>query len=234
MKISFAGFVVLVAAIAMVKSASEVELTSEPHHHLALVNKYVRVFKVEVAPHESTLMHWHRHDYVFFSLGPAEVSNEVAGKAPVTLRVNDGQGAFLEGNFAHIARNLGDTSFRNLTIEFLQDAKYRESPPPKWDEERGLDVLNGGTREIMFVHDGVRASKIELQAGAVFPKHTHPGPYLLIALTDLNLRNENGGRGSQTVKLNVGDFDWTEHPITHTVTNTGKQEAKFIVLEFPK
>src|SRR6266496_586448 len=46
-------------------SVSEVEITAEPHHRLALENQYVRVFKVDVPPHESTLMHRHRHDYIF-------------------------------------------------------------------------------------------------------------------------------------------------------------------------
>jgi quercetin dioxygenase-like cupin family protein len=61
----------------------EVQITSEPSHHLVLENEYLRVFKVEVAPHASTLMHRHRHDYVFVTLGDAHVSNEVEGKPPV-------------------------------------------------------------------------------------------------------------------------------------------------------
>ncbi len=126
------------------QAASEVEITAEPHHHAALENAYVRVFKVEVAPHQATLMHRHRHDYVFVSLGASEVENDVAGKPPVTLKLQDGETHFTPGNFAHIARNLADTPFRNVTIEFLQDEKAHQTPPPKWDEERGLQVLQGG------------------------------------------------------------------------------------------
>ena len=50
---------------AQTNATKEVEITAEPSHHLALENNYVRVFKVEVAPHAATLMHRHRHDYVF-------------------------------------------------------------------------------------------------------------------------------------------------------------------------
>src|SRR5690242_6944853 len=71
-----------------------VEITSEPHHHLALKNTYVRVFQVEVAPHQSTLMHWHRHHYMFVTLGAGEVENDVAGKPPVTLKLADGETRF--------------------------------------------------------------------------------------------------------------------------------------------
>src|SRR5437899_9197157 len=107
------------------QTPSEVELTSEPSHHLALENEYVRVFKVEVAPHAATLMHRHRHDYVFVTLGASKVSNEVEGKAPLTLKLQDGETRFTPGGFAHIAKNLSDQPFRNVTIEFLQDEKAR-------------------------------------------------------------------------------------------------------------
>jgi hypothetical protein len=77
----------------------------------------MRVFKVEVAPHASTLMHRHRHDYLFVALGDAHVSNEVEGKPPVDLKLSDGETRFVAGNFAHVAKNLSDQPFRNATIE---------------------------------------------------------------------------------------------------------------------
>jgi quercetin dioxygenase-like cupin family protein len=85
------------------QTAPEVEITSEPSHHLVVDNEHVRVFKVEVAPHTSTLMHRHRHDYVFVTLGDAHLSNEVEGKSPVDLKLADGETRFTAGNFAHVA-----------------------------------------------------------------------------------------------------------------------------------
>ena len=54
-----------------------VSIISEPRHHLVLENDYARVFKVDVPPHTSTLMHQHEHAYVYVVLGPAEIENEV-------------------------------------------------------------------------------------------------------------------------------------------------------------
>jgi hypothetical protein len=76
--------VLLLISFLAAQTATEVEITAEPSHHLALENEFIRVFKVEVAPHASTLMHRHRHDYVFVTLGDAHVSNEVEGKLPQT------------------------------------------------------------------------------------------------------------------------------------------------------
>ena len=108
--------VLLLAVTLFAQSGSEVEITAEPHHHLALENQYVRVFKVDVPPHDATLMHRHRHDYVFVTLGASQVSNEVEGKPAAMLKLQDGEARFTPGNFAHIARNLASTPFRNVTI----------------------------------------------------------------------------------------------------------------------
>jgi quercetin dioxygenase-like cupin family protein len=208
----------------------EVEITSEPHHHLALENQYVRVFKVEVAPHEATLMHRHRHDYMFVTLGDTQVENDVAGKPPVTLKLKDGETRFTPGDFAHIAKNLSDTPFRNVTIELLQDEQAKKNPV-KWDEDRGLHVFTGGTQDILFVKDNARVSEVELQPGGVVSTHHHNGPHLLIAVSDLDLRSDQG-KSSTPVRLKSGDIEWVSGGFTHSVTNVGKNAAKLVTVEF--
>jgi oxalate decarboxylase/phosphoglucose isomerase-like protein (cupin superfamily) len=224
----------LIATVALsAQTPNEVEITNEGHHHQVLQNDFVRVFKVEVGPHDATLMHRHRHDYMFISLGPADVSNEVEGKAAVALKLQDGQTGFLAGNFAHIARNLAPTPFRNVTIELMQDEKARTAPPPKWDEERGLQVLHGGTQEILFAKDGARVSEIELQPGGMIPSHHHNGPHLVVAITDLDMRSDIEGRGPTPSQLKSGEVKWVPGGYTHTLTNISKQPAKFVTVEFP-
>jgi quercetin dioxygenase-like cupin family protein len=226
---------VLAAITLAAQSTAEVEITAEPSHHLALENEYVRVFRVEVAPHVATLMHRHRHDYVFVTLGASEVSNEVEGKPPVALKLQDGETRFTPGNFAHIARNLAATPFRNVTIELLrgeETEKVRQSPLPKWDEERALHVLEGGTQDIMFVKDGVRVSEVDLQPGGILPRTHHAGPHLLVAVSDLDMRSDVEGMSPMPGHLKSGEVKWLPGGYTHTLTNVGKQEAKFIALEF--
>jgi len=229
----------LVAALVLLSSVfsfaqtqvPEVEITAEPSHHLALENRYVRVFQVEVAPHAASLMHRHRHDYMYVTLGMSEVSNEVEGKSPVTIQLQDGETRFLPGNFAHIARNLANNPFRNVTIEFLQDEKNRSSPA-KWDEDRGLHILHGGTEDILFAKDGARASEVELQTAGVDPQHRSARPQLMVAVTDLVLRSDFTGKGSSNLEMKSGDVKWFARGLTHDVTNVGKQGAKYVVVEF--
>jgi quercetin dioxygenase-like cupin family protein len=218
------------------QAVPEVEITAEPNHHLTLENKSVRVFNVEVPAHADTLMHWHRHDYIYVTLGDSEVVNAVKDKAPVTVKLQDGETRFSPAAFAHIARNLTDRPFRNVTIEILEDATLRNTSS-KWDpaknEDRALDILQGGTRQILFVKDGIRVSEVELQPGATIPKHHHTGPHLLVAITDLDLRSDIEGQPPTSAHLRSGDSKWLPGNYSHTVTNTGKQPAKFVTLEFP-
>ena len=97
--------------------APAVELTAEPSHHLALENEQVRVFQVEVAPHASTLLHRHGHDYLFVTLGDARFTNEVQGKAPVEVKLADGETRFTPGDFAHTAKNLADRPFELIRVD---------------------------------------------------------------------------------------------------------------------
>ena len=213
------------------QTTTEVEITSEPSHHLALENEYIRVFKVEVAPHASTLMHRHRHDYVFVTLGDAHVANDVEGKPPGDLKLSDGETRFVPGNFAHIAKNLSDQHFRNVTIELMQDEKLRQTPS-HWPEENGEKTFPGGRSKILFVKDGVRVSEVNLEPGAVVPSHHHDGPHLLVAVSNLDLRSDVEGSGPMPGKFKAGDIKWLPGGYTHTLTNVGKDSARFITLEF--
>jgi hypothetical protein len=215
-------------------TAPEVEITAEPHHHLTFENKSIRVFNVEVPPNTETLMHWHRHDYISVSLGPAEIVNTVKDKPPVTVKLPDGDVRFVSATFAHFVRDLAGSPFRNVTIEILDDATLRNSTA-KWDEDRGLDVLTNGTKQILFVKDGIRATEFELQPGGIVPMHHHTGPYLLVAVSDLDLRDKylNNVHPSDLGHLKPGDSKWLPGNYSHTVTNTGPNPAKFVTLEFP-
>ncbi len=212
--------------------APEVEITAEPSHHLTLENKSVRVFNVEVPPHGETLMHWHRHDYVYVTLGATEIVNTVKDKPPVTVKLQDGETHFAPATFAHIARNITDQPFRNVTIELLEDEALRTSTA-KWDEDRGLDVLTKGTKQILFVKDNVRVTEFELQPGGVIPLHHHAGPVLVVALTDYQLRNDIQGKPAATVSMKTGESKWLPGGYSHTVTNSGPKPAKYVTLEFP-
>jgi hypothetical protein len=224
-----------VVAILAAQTSPEVEITAEPHHHLTLENKSVRVFNVQVDPNTETLSHWHRHDYIAITLGQAEITNSVQGKAPVDVKFQDGDTRFSVAPFAHFVRCTSTEPFRNVTIEILQDESLRHTQSP-WDpeqnEDRALNTFGGGTQQIFFVKDSVRASDIELQAGATTPAPPHRGPELLVALNDFDLRIAEG-RNSKPEHFKTGESKWFESRDPHIFSNAGTSQARFVTLEFP-
>src|SRR5580693_314548 len=219
--------ILLLSTILTAQAAPEVEITAEPYHHLVFANDQIRVFNVDVLPHSETLTHWHRHDSIFLTLAAANIVNAVEGKEPAPLKLSVGETRFVPAPVAHIVRNVGAQPFRMVTVEFLEDDKLRHSPSP-WDEARGLDILQGGTKEILFVKDGVRVSEFELQPGATIPKHHHPGPRLLVAVSDLALRNDTAGEPAVTLAMTTGESKWLPGDYSRTLTNTGQHLAKFV------
>jgi quercetin dioxygenase-like cupin family protein len=222
-------------------AAKQIEASAEPSHHFAFENKYVRTLKVEVAPKAATLKHLHNHDYVTVTLGDAELSNEVDGKAPANVKLQDGQVRFSDGRGpAHLVRNMGSAVFRNVTIELLQDETARKIAPPRadqkgsspWEKDTGTLTSEGGSQEILFVKDGVRASKLSLQPGGVQPPRQHAGPELVVAVTDADLGNQGSKKHTKPTSLKAGDVKWIDAGMAQAVKNSGRKEAKLVLLEF--
>lgn len=188
-----------------------VDIDHEEHHHLVLSNDYVRVYRVEVAPHESTKLHFHAKDYVWVSIGPADVTNAVQGKAPVKLTLADGDAHFTPGNFAHVATNDSSQPFRNYTIALQRNGSVQLRPG---EDEHNVVLLNNGTVESLFVKDGVRAMEITLGPGASVSGPHLQRPHLLISVDPDDRR----------VEWSNGD--------SKPLANATSSQARFFVLEF--
>lgn len=115
-----AAFILSCAFQACGQAPAAVPLASEPRHHPVFSNEYVKVYRVEVAPHDSTLLHQHDYDYVFIAIGPGHVTSAVPGKPEVHLDLADGDVRFSRAGFAHVARNDTDSVFRVVAIELLR------------------------------------------------------------------------------------------------------------------
>jgi hypothetical protein len=206
-----------------------VDITADPSHHVAWENQYVRALKVEVAPNATTLKHRHDHDYVTVTFGAAEISNEVEGRQPVNVKLDDGQVRFTEGNGpSHLVRNLASTPFRNVTVEILQPP----TPQAQWEVEHGVLPFRGGSREVLLVKGGVRVTKIDLRPGGVLAKHDLDSPHFLVAVSDLDLRDASQGKASHLVELKAGDVKWEDAGPSYKIMNRSKQDAKLVLLEF--
>lgn len=219
---------------------SAVTMDGEPHHHLALENKYVRVFKVEVPPHSQTLLHQHARDYVFVALGPSSLENDVQGKAPVALQLKDGEVRFAKGGFAHVAKNLSDQPFRNITVELLSpagDVNFCDPSKSSCDIKYGSECVVGGVvrcavSRVLAKSQNFEIGETIIPAGLSTPLHSHRGSHLAIPVTDLDLESQSPGKPAVPVRGKAGDFEWIKAGSTHILKNSGSSDARIITIEF--
>lgn len=94
-------------------------LASEPHHHLSFHNQYVNVYQVQVAAHESVLLHRHLFDAVSLMLDDAEVTVHAPGKPDVHRTLFAGQIRLQPREYVHSTTVEGNTPYRNITVELL-------------------------------------------------------------------------------------------------------------------
>ncbi len=185
-------------------------LPGEPHHHLKIENEFVRAYYVEVAPHEETQLHQHDHDYIYVSLGPADVVNAVLNKPEVHLVLKDGETHFTRGGFAHVARNLSDASFRNVTVELLH-------PQGETHNECGFVIPDQGAGicdprpAADWADTQFETSEAKLDLVWLFSKGKHTESasklgFLVVGLGGPHIKIN--AKGKQPKTLREGDMEW--------------------------
>ena len=218
----------MLAAVVFAGEAGVVPVEREPEHHSVLDNEFLHVFDVVVPPHEATLAHRHDLDYVFITLGDSDISNERVNEKPVHVVLKDGETRYTRGGFAHVARNLAETPFHNITIELKNPGAAVCGVDPSSPCESGA----GSAREV-FSTERVVARLVTLEPGQETPVHTHASPHLAIAVDDLAFENHPDGKPSSTFSMKKGEFVWVgEAGITHFFKNVGSSRARMLSLEF--
>lgn len=226
------AFLLVFAAISLSAAndnTAAVPLSQEPHHHLVLENEYTRVYEVAVPAHRSTLLHRHDNDYLAVILEPAEMQIAVLGRPVTTGRAGKGEVRFAAVPVIHRLVDTGDTPFRNLIIEIL---KKKSATPKETAPERGLDVGHGGLIDTVVDNSQVRVQEVQIAAGGMLHKHSHKFPFLVVALSDLDLHNMPQGKPEAMVRQKAGEVKWIGAVANHEMMNAGKQQAHFIEVEF--
>lgn len=193
-------------------SRGPLTIDHEPSHHLVLANDYLRVYRVEAGPHRSTKLHQHEHDYIWVSIGPADITNAVQGGTTTEAHLEDGDVHFVPGNFSHVVTNNSDQPFRNYTIALLRPGSVQLPPN---EDEHSVNFLNSGTVESLFVKNGVRAFEITLAPGASVSGPHLARPHLLV---DINPDDQN--------------IQWSGQNESDRLTNNSGQKARYLLLEF--
>ena len=96
-----------------------ITMDQKPHHHLILQHDYVKVFKVEVSPRVSIVLHRHNQDTIAIAIGDQLVSVGIPGKPDVPQKNADAQVRLQRGGYVHSMQVDGNTSYHTVAVEFM-------------------------------------------------------------------------------------------------------------------
>jgi hypothetical protein len=219
------------------QAPTAVSIPQEPHHHLVLENAYVRVFRVSVPAHESTLLHQHDVPYLYVSLGPADVINAVQGKPEAHLVMADGQLGYSAGHFAHIARNESNAPFNNVTIELLkpqgepQNLCAQVVPGFVAPCDKAIAFKGRGYAVVpQFETADTKVSLIQLDPGAEHLGMSVETCSLLVALGKSEVRIETNSKPSAILK--EGEVSWITADPAISMSNPSNKHSSVLWLVF--
>jgi hypothetical protein len=180
------------------------DIFHEPHHHFVYKSGVVTAWDVHVPPHETTLMHEHKVDYLFVTLGPATITSAAYKGLTTHLTLHDGEIRFAKGPLTHVARNDGPLEFHNVTIELTQPSTN----------------VTPCDSPCVYKSDQWTAYSMTLAPG----EHVDTKDAFIVAVSDINLTH---GR-EQPLRGGPGKVGDSHNPLT----NAGPADARFVMLEF--
>lgn len=230
-------FVLLVAAAMFAQRAPEaVPVEQEPRHKTVLENEFVRVFRVEIPPGESALLHRHAQDYFWIVVRGSDMETTVAGGSPERQPLADGEKSVSKAPIVHKVANVGSRTFLTVAIELKNGFNERAIRCGMGERPCASEV--GDMTEpqyavaTLFETDRMKVSEIELDPKAVLPTHEHALPHLVIALTALELEGAAEDVAPARITQQEADVAWVPAGLKHKLTNTGKSKARFVTVEF--
>ncbi len=161
----------------------------EPHHHLVYEDSSLRVLRVRVPAHDTTLLHEHDPDYFWIALGASTVVNAKPGVPDATISSRDLSIHYTPGHFAHVARNPGTTPFDNITVELLEPQTNVHNLCEPSLADKPLDCpaaakgfFTGATEHPAFATSRLRVSLVSIAPGGVLRPASSGKATWLIAL----------------------------------------------------
>lgn len=203
------------------------DLSREPHHHLLLENSSARVFRLTLQPHESTLPHRHSGFYMYLSVGPSTVSNEVKGRKPVISELGDGDLRTSKGGFSLTEQNVGDKPLEIVVIETKTSGGMTSFQSPM----ANFRYRNAAVGSL-YEGANVRVYEMDIASGGSTELHVEPYDRLTIALQDIHLRDQDDEGKTSEIEQKAGDVAWWPKGKIHAITNVTSEPARLITIEF--
>jgi hypothetical protein len=209
-------------------------LEAEPHHHLALKNEYVKVYQVEVAPHDAVKLHRHDTDAISLSLSESLVTIHFPGKTDVQQKIAHGQIRLQALGYVHSTAVDGDTPFRNDTVELLAPQTGKQNRCAQVMASQPLNCSGAPSGRAPLGEPQFETDQTYVGLVRVTPHERvvigEAGRAILIVALDGGATHlRDGGDGS----LAAGDFVWLDRgKAAEEFRNGSGKEVRFVTFAF--
>jgi uncharacterized Zn-binding protein involved in type VI secretion len=222
-----------------------ITMDQEPHHHLTLHNDYVKVFKVEVSPGDSIVLHRHDQDTIAIAVGEQLVTVGIPGKPDVHQKNADAQVRLQRGGYVHSTRVDGDTPYHTVAVELLHpQTKFHNvcaailpgepliCPQPTAKHRSAFlnqPLLDSDETRVRLVrvlpHQSMNLAEYSASQNA---------PQLIVALDAASISFSSSKEAEKT--LRPGDFVWFDAGLrpARMFQNRSGTEARYIEIIFPR
>jgi quercetin dioxygenase-like cupin family protein len=206
------NFLLVVVLLFSQTGPKVVPVGEEPRHHVIFQNKYVRVIDAAIAPGDTTLFHTHSVNNVPVVISGGDLRTEILGGKITESSVKTGGAWFAPATYTHSISNTGKTTVRFIDAEVLS-SPAGASATPETDKVPG--------RTLVLENEQVRIYSIKLARGETTGFFTHTRPVLQVEVTGGSISVNQGGSSKKEMKVNPGEFNWTEKTETHSITSIG-------------
>lgn len=195
-------------------------VVQEPYHHVQLKNDDIVVIHAILPPGDRTAYHIHSCDRTGVQLANSTTTSQRFGQAEGPPQAFSPGDVFSDSctdkPLTHRVHNVGSTTMDVIDIELL----HRPTQP-------SASVAG----PVAVENPSVRVYKWTIAPAASTAMHTHARPYLIVAVTRMQLKMTAPDGQSRTEQLKAGDFHWVNVGVTHALANEGSTEGQIVEFE---
>ena len=197
-----------------------VPVIDEPYHHVKLKNDDVIVIRAILPPGEQTAYHIHSCDRTGVELSTNTTRSQRLGEAE-DAPLNGAPGYVFSDSctdkpLIHRVHNTGNTTMDVIDIELLHRPEHASTT---------------AAATPVAENPSMRAYRWVLAPGSASAMHTHTRPYLIVAVTPMQLKMTAPDGQSRSEEVKAGDFHWVNVPVTHSLGNTGMTQGQIVEFE---
>jgi len=227
-----------VCASSVVTAQDVVSMDGEAHYALAFSNEYCRAYTVTLGRLETTKPVAYPHDWVRITLGGN--FEQAWGGTLFSQRGSEDPGGYYIQFLSPVGRltlrNPRNDPYSAIVVQIMKgdDSRYRMNDasldPLATMLGPGVDTYH--SYQTTLSKTSVTIKSVQVIAGEPEKVRFGGAGSLLIAITDVNLEQQGDGSDARDFQLSKGEMGWLPPGPTTTFKNTGKQPARFAILEF--